>query len=176
MRFGSFDTIFSMSAHRIAFVVPTKDRPDDLRKMLASLAQQTRRPDQIVVVDGSDPPVREVVEEFGLLPIEYVRVFPPSLARQRNAGMARLGGDITLGGYLDDDLVLEPQAVHRMVEFWQAAGLDVGGAAFTISNNPPPGALRLKQLFGIDDARPGRMLRSGFASSITPQHADIETD
>jgi glycosyltransferase involved in cell wall biosynthesis len=72
--------------NRIAFVVPTKDRPDDLRKMLASLAQQTRRPDQVIVVDGSDPEVRRVVDEAHSLDVEYVREFPPSLARQRNAG------------------------------------------------------------------------------------------
>jgi glycosyltransferase involved in cell wall biosynthesis len=163
-----------MSAHRIAFVVPTKDRPEDLLRMLASLAQQTRRPDQVIVVDGSDPPVRAVVD--GLLQAEYVRVFPPSLARQRNAGMAQLRGDITLAGYLDDDLVLESDAVQRMLEFWEGAASDVGGAAFTITNNPAPGAMSLKQLFGIDDARPGRVLPSGFASTITPQPSNLETD
>src|SRR4029453_15723924 len=134
-----------MAAHRIAFVVPTKDRPEDLRKMLASLAAQTRRPDQGIVVDGSDPPVREVGEQASALGAEYVREFPPSLARQRNAGMARLRGDITLAGYLDDDIVLEPDAVQRMLEFWQNAGADTGGAAFTITNNPQPRAMRLKQ-------------------------------
>jgi glycosyltransferase involved in cell wall biosynthesis len=163
------------SAHRIAFVVPTKDRPDDLHRMLVSLAQQGRRPDQVIVVDGSEPAVRELVEEFISLPIDYVRVFPPSLARQRNAGMQELTPHITLAGYLDDDVVLEPDAVERMLEFWQSAGGDIGGAAFTITNNPQPGALSLKQLFGIDDAQPGRVLRSGFASSITPQRADLET-
>jgi glycosyltransferase involved in cell wall biosynthesis len=162
--------------NRIAFVVPTKDRPDDLRKMLVSLAQQTRRPDQVVVVDGSDPDVRRVVDEAHSLDVEYVREFPPSLARQRNAGMARLRGDITLAGYLDDDIVLEPEAVQRMLEFWEKAGPDVGGAAFTITNNPPPGALNLKQFFAIDHAQPGRVLRSGFASTITPQQVDVEVE
>jgi glycosyltransferase involved in cell wall biosynthesis len=162
--------------NRIAFVVPTKDRPDDLRKMLASLAQQTRRPDQVVVVDGSDPEVRQVVDEAPLLDVEYVREFPPSLARQRNAGMARLRGDITLAGYLDDDIVLEPEAVQRMLDFWEKAGSDIGGAAFTITNNPPPGALNLKQFFAIDHVEPGRVLRSGFASTITPQQTDVEVE
>ena len=37
---------------KLAYVVPTKDRPDDLRKLLESLAAQTRAPDQIVIVDG----------------------------------------------------------------------------------------------------------------------------
>ena len=127
------------------------------------------------MVDGSDPTVHGVVEECASLAIEYVRVFPPSLARQRNAGMQRLASDITLAGYLDDDIVLEPDAVQRMLEFWQHADGGVGGAAFTITNNPQPGALSLKQMFGIDDARPGRLLRSGFASSITLQRADLET-
>jgi glycosyltransferase involved in cell wall biosynthesis len=137
---------------------------------------QTRRPDQVVVVDGSEPPVKAVVDGFPSLPLEYVRVFPPSLAKQRNAGMERVAPVMTLAGYLDDDLVLEPEALERMVEFWDEAGADVGGAAFTITNNPHPGALGVKQLLGIDDARPGRVLRSGFPSTIPPQRADIETE
>lgn len=144
--------------------------------MLASLAVQTRRVDQVIVVDGSDPPVQEAVAQYATLGVEYVREYPPSLARQRNAGMARVRADVTLAGYLDDDIVLETDAVERMLEFWQRAGADVGGAAFTITNNPQPGALSLKQMFCIDHAHPGRVLPSGFASSITPQPVDIETE
>lgn len=162
--------------HRIALIVPTKDRPDDLRKMLASLAAQTRVPDQVIVVDGSMPPIRPVIDEFASLPLEYVRVFPPSLAQQRNAGMARLRPDVSLAGYLDDDVVLEPEAVERMLEFWNRAQAEIGGAAFNITNNPSPGGLPFKQLFSIDDARPGVMLGSGFGSTIPAQSADLETD
>ncbi len=77
--------------HKIAFVVPTKDRPDDLRVMLRSVAAQTRKPDQLVVVDGSDPNIRSITEEYPELDIDYVRVFPPSLAEQRNAGIESEG-------------------------------------------------------------------------------------
>jgi glycosyltransferase involved in cell wall biosynthesis len=162
--------------HRIALVVPTKDRPEDLRRMLDSLTAQTRPPDQVVVVDGSEPPVRGVVDSCRNPSIVYVRVFPPSLARQRNAGMSRVDAGMTLAGYLDDDIVLEADAVQRMLEFWDRAGPDVGGAAFNITNNPQPGALAVKQLLGIDDARAGRLLRSGFPSTIPPQPTDLETD
>lgn len=106
--------------NRLAIVIPTKDRPDDLRKLLDSLRSQSRRPDQVIVVDGSNPDVSHVVAEFRELPLDYVRVYPPSLARQRNAGMARLAGDITLAGYLDDDIVLERDAVEAMMRFWEA--------------------------------------------------------
>ena len=38
----------------IAFVVPTKDRPRELRSMLGSLARQDVDPVQVIVVDASE--------------------------------------------------------------------------------------------------------------------------
>ena len=163
--------------HKISFVVPTKDRPEDLAKLLASIAVQTCKPDQIIVVDGSEPAVRYVVDRFSsALPIDYVRVFPPSLAKQRNAGMAVLHADTTLGGYIDDDIVLEPEAVERMLAFWDSAPADVGGAAFNITNNPRAPWQWIKRVFEVDHPVPGIVMRSGFPSSISYQEKSIETD
>ena len=49
--------------------------------MLDSLRAQTRRPHQVIVVDGSEEPVEDVVASFKDLAVEYVRCVPPSLAR-----------------------------------------------------------------------------------------------
>jgi len=162
--------------HKIAFVVPTKDRPDDLRVMLRSVAAQTRKPDQLVVVDGSDPNIRSITEEYPELDIDYVRVFPPSLAEQRNAGMQRLLDEITLAGYLDDDLELEIDAIEKMVDFWEHTADDFGGAVFNITNTAVPRGSRFTQWFLLDSPQPGRLLRSGCASMIGTQQTDIETD
>jgi GT2 family glycosyltransferase len=162
--------------HRIAIVIPTKDRPDDLRRMLSSLAAQTRPPDQIIVVDGSERPMSDVVASCRGIPVDYTRCIPPSLAKQRNAGMARLAPDISIAGYLDDDVVLERDAIEKMHNFWHGADSDIAGAAFNIVNNPLPRVMGLKQLFGIDSRVPGRVLSSGFPSSIPPQTATLETD
>lgn len=162
--------------HRVAFVVPTKDRPEDLRKLLASIAAQTRMPDQVIVVDGSNPSVRNVCDEFPGVSIDYVRLVPPSLARQRNAGMQRLRDGITHAGYLDDDIVLEPDAIEQMARFWERAAEDVGGVGFNIVNRPRIRGMWLKRLFLIEDDEPGRMLRSGCASSFFVQEGDLETD
>lgn len=161
---------------RLAIVVPTKDRPDDLRALLNSLEAQTRKPDQIIVVDGSDPDIRHVVDSFPNLPLVYVRVFPPSLARQRNAGMAKMGENITLAGYLDDDIVLEPDAIEKMMSYWAKAAPDVGGVAFNITNFPYPRFIGAKRLFWIDSYEPARVLASGFVSSLGFQDRDIEAD
>lgn len=161
---------------RLALVVPTKDRPEDLAKLLASLAAQTRRPAQLIVVDGSDPAVKGVCDAAQGLKVDYVREFPPSLAAQRNAGMRQLRADITHAGYLDDDIVLEPDAIEQMLRAWERVGADVGGVGFNITNRPRPSWLWLKRLFLIEGAEPGLMLRSGFASSFFVDERDLETD
>ena len=161
---------------RMAYVVPTKDRPDDMRTLLASLQRQTRGVEQIIVVDGSDPAIDEVLAEFSDLAITYVRVFPPSLAKQRNAGMAVLDDGINIAGYLDDDLVLEPDATERMIEFWQSADSNIGGAAFSILNQPKAMANWLTGLFLLDDPSPGKMLASGFQAQIPTLFETIPTD
>ncbi len=160
----------------LCLVVPTKDRREDLKRMLASLATQTQLPDHVIVVDGSEHPIADVLAEFPSLPFEYVRVFPPSLARQRNAGMARLLDNATLAGYLDDDVVLEPDAVRNMLRFWKSAGPEVGGAGFHIVNNPVPGLLAFKRFFGIDGDVPGKVLSSGFPSTICGVTRNLDTD
>ena len=160
----------------MAYVIPTKDRPDDMRRLLSSLQSQTRSVDQIIVVDGSNPAIDNVISEYSNLTITYVRIFPPSLAKQRNAGMAELNDDINIAGYLDDDLVLKTDATERMIEFWKIADNKVGGAAFSILNQPKAKANRLANLFLLDDPRPGIMLKSGFQSQIPTLFETTPTD
>ncbi len=162
--------------HKIAFVVPTKDREKDLRVMLTSLQAQTYLPDQIIVVDGSKPVIKHVVDEFPKLSIDYIRVFPPSLSKQRNAGMALLRDDITLAGYLDDDLELESDAIEKMLKFWETATNEIGGAAFAITNAGDPKGTRIKEWFGLDATKRGRVLDTGWTSMLGAPKQTIEVD
>ena len=161
---------------KFAYVVPTMDRPEDLGKLLESLKAQTLTPDQIIVVDGGDETVEALLASYPELPLTYVREYPPSLARQRNAGMARLAPDISVAGYLDDDLVLEPDATERMKAFWDAAKAEIGGAAFTILNQPPVAVGPINRLFLLNGKVPGRLLPSGWPSQIPTLQHTIETD
>jgi glycosyltransferase involved in cell wall biosynthesis len=167
-----------MTLVSIAYVVPTKDRPDDLRKLLESLKKQTVQAAQIVIVDGSETTMEALLLEYPALPLTYVRIFPPSLARQRNAGMAALQPDIAVAGYLDDDLELEPLATERMQAFWAATGLDTGGAAFTIVNQPKRGRLGalISDFFLLNGSAQGKVLSSGFGTSILPRDRTEQTE
>lgn len=149
-----------------------------LLRMLRSLEAQTVRVDQCIIVDGSDESIEGVLREITSFAPEYVRLYPPSLSAQRNAGMRRIRSEITLAGYLDDDLVLLPNALEAMLQFWEAAPGAVGGARFKIVGAVRPhGALHwLMKMFLLDSTQPGRVLRSGFTSGLDYSGKDIEAD
>ena len=165
-----------MAKHKLAIVIPTKDRRHDLGLMLTSLRKQSVKLSQVIVVDGSEQEVRDVVESFSDLTIDYVRVFPPSLSKQRNAGMARLRQDITLAGYLDDDVVLEPDALENMLAFWETADQTWAGASFNIVNAEKPRGVWIKKMFGLDGDRRGVVLPSGWTTAHGSPRTDLEVD
>src|SRR3954466_11660720 len=101
-------------SNRLAFVVPTRNRPADLRRMLKSVEAQSITPDEVILVDGGDPglTVQDVPAEFPNLHVRYLRVYPPGLSKQRNAGMDAVTPGMTLAGYIDDDIVFEPGAIE----------------------------------------------------------------
>ena len=152
--------------NKVAVVVPTKDRPRDLRRMLSSVAAQSCLPDQIIIVDGGEETIEEVVKEFPALNIHYLRVYPPSLSRQRNAGMAAIDPTVTLAGYLDDDLVLEPGSMEAMLALWEDAPMELGGARFNIVNEEFPRGVWIKSVFLTDSQARGVVLTSGYQTSI----------
>jgi len=156
---------------RLVFIVPTKDRPEELRRLLKSLALQIHPPDEIVIVDGSQPPLSDIVGSFPRLCLKYVRVFPPSTVRQRLAGIEAVSPAATLIGFLDDDAVLEAEALERMREFWAKASSEIGGASFNMANYPKMVASSLKASalvcgLGLYSREPGAVLPSGFHTMI----------
>src|SRR5262245_20547942 len=119
---------------RLAFIIPTVNRPNELRRLLESMESQSALPDETIIVDAGSSSLDRVLRDFSRLNIKYVHLSPPGLTKQKNAGIKALNDRITLAGYLDDDLVMDPGATEAMLRFWDGAPADVGGAAFNISN------------------------------------------
>jgi len=164
-----------MVNHKIAFIVPTMDREKDLQVLLDSLELQSHKPDQIIIVDGSYTEVEYIANQFPSLNITYLRVFPPSLPRQKNAGIKALYKDITLVGYLDDDMELFPDAVEKMIDFWNNADQEYGGAGFAFADmNKNVGKLR--KFFGIDSDVPGKVFSNGFVSMLEKPSETVDVD
>lgn len=155
----------------ISIVVATKDRPDDLRRLLLSLCQQTVSPSEIIVVDASREALESVVTAFPELRTRYLRHWPPSAAAQRNAGIRACDLSTTLIGFADDDTTFEPDAFAAMLRFWKGADKDVLGASFNIVNYSLPGGQSLKRSrvsarLGLYPTKLGRVAASGWQSVI----------
>jgi glycosyltransferase involved in cell wall biosynthesis len=117
---------------KISVIIPTKNRADDLRRTLEGLIMQTRRPDEIVVVDQSSVPSLEPAT----IPIKVTYIYAPHIsgaAVARNVAMDRATGDIWV--FLDDDVILEPQYLEEIV---LAYSPEVAGVSGIITNYAVP--------------------------------------
>lgn len=147
---------------RLCFIIPTKDRPFEIERLFNSISIQEVLPSQILVVDGGEPGIKDIVEKFSHLPINYMQVLPPGLTRQRNAGLDAVHKDIDLVGFLDDDIVLEPRCIKNMLDFWTQAPSDTGGAGLNIIDNTYPNKPAwFFKFFFIRNNNPGQILKSG---------------
>lgn len=108
---------------RVSVVVPTYQRADVLPRALRSVANQSHRPLEVVVVDdGSTDGTRRVVEAFrpkSDLEVVYHRQENAGCAAARNQGLALADGEWVL--FLDSDDALEPGAVAGLLEAARAA-------------------------------------------------------
>lgn len=94
----------------LALIVCTYRRPQALARLLDAVARQTRRPDEVLVVDGSPDAASEHAIAHHLAPpahSRYLRVAPEArgLTRQRNLGIVHT--QARLVAFLDDDTVPE---------------------------------------------------------------------
>ena len=137
-------------------VIATYERADDLGRMLATLAEQTRLPERVIIVDSSrTPKTREVAESMaGRLPIHYERAEIASAAEQRNQG-ARLV-TTPLIAFIDDDATLEKETCEKLC------------AAFEADPEEKIGGIAAREV-GPGRAQPGKLLwwyyriQAGFA-------------
>jgi glycosyltransferase involved in cell wall biosynthesis len=105
-------------SHKLAVVIPTIGRYDELRRMLRSLAAQTRPPDEVIIT-GEGEGNEQVAREFALLNARFINLPGSSICDARNAGIEAARPDADLIGFFDDDIVLEPQCLEALLKFWE---------------------------------------------------------
>jgi GT2 family glycosyltransferase len=133
--------------------------------MLASLAAQTRLPEQVLIV-GEGEGLAELAREFSQLAAEFISLPGSSICDARNRGTQLARPECTLIAFMDDDIVLEPQAIRALLDFWEHASDDLGGTGCNLVNYPSLQAGRLKALrltsrLELYDSSKGAVLRSG---------------
>jgi GT2 family glycosyltransferase len=167
----------------VSVIIPTKNRPDDLRRTVETLLDQTVLPTELIVVDQS--PGCETASALGAVFDRHARgasvrlrhLHAPEVtggAAARNVAMSLATGDTWL--FLDDDVELDARFLEELLHVY-ASHPDAAGVSGIITNYPtPPLAYRLwMQLFVhkplFDDRQPvywgWRRLASGPPLPVT---------
>jgi len=151
-----------------AFVIATRNRPDELLRSIESLVRQTVLPAELCIVDSSDEAARRIeIERLCAevsLALDYVHPAPRGLTVQRNIGIERTGGDPVF--MVDDDVYLDPTCHEEVLKEYDRWGPELGGVRATPVDpaRPPWPSVAWRKLFGIGGWWPeasGRM-RAGF--------------
>lgn len=104
----------------ISVIIPTKNRPEVLSRVLAAVFKQYPRVYEVIVVDTSDtifqPETKKSADSYPNRNTRYWRLPQSSASRARNVGIEKSTGSIL--AFLDDDSVPEPgwvRAIYKAV-------------------------------------------------------------
>lgn len=97
----------------VAFVIAIYNRPAELFELLTSLAAQTDRDFEVIIVDdGSQVDLRHTVSLFPNLPLTFYRKDNSGPGLSRNYGARRATADWLL--FVDSDVILEADYVQNV--------------------------------------------------------------
>lgn len=148
---------------RSEVIVCTRNRPDDIERLVGALVQQMSKPRLIVIDSSEDARTRALVEAFaesddwGL--VSYVHS-DPGLTVQRMRGIAELSDDCEIVHFIDDDVVPDP-GYFSAIEASFERDADVVGIGGLVLDSGTHRARLLNRIFLLDSLREGAVLRSG---------------
>ncbi len=107
----------------VSAIIPTWNRADLLKAILANLRSQTRPPDQVIVIDNGSTDETQAIAQGA--PVDLI-TFPQNrgFAAAVNEGIRQARGDWLL--IVNNDVILEPQWLERLVEAAEREGASFG--------------------------------------------------
>jgi len=114
----------------VSVVMPTFSRPNTLRDGLQRLQKQTYSDIEVIVVNNAGTPVDDVVAPFSNARLINRTENTGNATRPRNDGIAAARGEYIM--FLDDDDVLFPEHIERMVAILERTGRDAAYSDFLV--------------------------------------------
>jgi len=117
---------------KFSLIICTYHRPKALMSLLDSVTLQTLYPNEILIVDGSkDQKTKETLEDINFPNLSYFKVEDHNrgLTKQRNFGISKVGANIEVVCFLDDDVILEQDYFKLLLNTYQkhTEAIGVGG-------------------------------------------------
>jgi glycosyltransferase involved in cell wall biosynthesis len=124
---------------KFSLIICTYMRPKPLLKLLQSVKEQTLYPNEIIIVDGSaNQETKEMLEQNRFQYLNYFLVSEEDkgLTRQRNYGINRVGKEMDIVCFLDDDTVLAPDYFEQLLKTFEIHSEALGAGGY-INNETP---------------------------------------
>jgi len=124
---------------KISAIIPTKNRPEDLLKAVLSICQQSRLPDELVIIDQSDNDAnKKTVIDFvnKYRKINLIYIYDPKilgLVDAKRVSILHATGEIIC--FLEDDIILEPNYFYE-IDNGFARNPEMIGCCGLITNPP----------------------------------------
>jgi len=110
----------------VSVIIVTKDRERDILLCLKSISQQTKLPDEILIVDSSEKnSLENKVKKFKYLNLEYIHTEKKGIPVQRNIGIRKTNKDIVF--FCDDDVILTKYFLKELLNVFKQHPGHVGG-------------------------------------------------
>jgi GT2 family glycosyltransferase len=123
---------------KFSLIICTYMRPQSVLQLLQSVQAQTVYPDEILIVDGSTTTETELVlKENQFSKLHYFAVPPEhrGLTKQRNYGIERLGKEMEVVCFLDDDTILEKGYFEETIRTFETHPSISGVGGVAINEN-----------------------------------------
>jgi glycosyltransferase involved in cell wall biosynthesis len=165
-----------MKNNNFAIVIPTKNRPKNLKNLIQSLCESLLKPVIVIIVDSSD--------NFGKLNSSYLNIIyeNPNIigqVKQRNYGIKKLidNYDVDYILCLDDDILLFKSTLTELfngVDKFRKIDSSFIGFSLNIVNNKSAKSFSRRIL--MYSKIPGKITKSAYNSSLSSDDCDIESD
>jgi glycosyltransferase involved in cell wall biosynthesis len=165
----------------LAILIPTRNRPIALGRLLESISRSTLKPEQVIVV-SSGQDIGSVIGEYAkALSIIHWHTDAIGQIAQKRIGVGLIAKNITWCVFLDDDLLLQERALEIALSTANAytrtevIGIGLSTPVTSRGINLPVYLGILTRLLKLSSNRPGKVLISGHASSYLESDSIIET-
>tara|TARA_Y100000590_G_C15732621_1_gene1017551 strand:+ start:969 stop:1925 length:957 start_codon:yes stop_codon:yes gene_type:complete len=159
------------SINDISIIIPTKDRPEKIKRLLSNLSSFNSNVNQVIVISsGSD--ISKITDLFiNKLNLIHIKSLPGQI-KQRNIGIKNLNEKTKLVATFDDDITLLKDSLNNILRFWNSAEKNTAGVGFNVvnyGNNKKNDYFfnKLIKNFFLRQDTPGKILKSGIN---TPLH------
>ena len=168
---------------KLSIIIPTKDRPYKILKILKILKLNKFFFNEIIIVDSSSNQNKEILKKILLNFNLKLRLFHsrPSISKQRNIGIRKIKKNNKYLMFLDDDITFKKNSFREMYNYLEN-NLNYNGYMFNLISKSKKNFFEklkksnISRIIGLYENNVGKVLPSGWHTKIENVKRDTETE